>query len=39
MVFVRNPTGVSHSPHEHVDLEDAAAAASVMLCAVEGLAR
>jgi N-carbamoyl-L-amino-acid hydrolase len=39
MVFVRNPTGVSHSPHEHVDLEDAAAAASVMLRAVEGLAR
>jgi N-carbamoyl-L-amino-acid hydrolase len=38
MVFVRNPTGVSHSPHEHVDLEDAAAAATVMLRAVEKLA-
>jgi N-carbamoyl-L-amino-acid hydrolase len=38
MVFVRNPTGVSHSPEEHVDLQDAAEAASVMLRAVEKLA-
>jgi N-carbamoyl-L-amino-acid hydrolase len=38
MVFVRNPTGVSHSPEEHVDLKDAAEAASVMLRAVEKLA-
>jgi N-carbamoyl-L-amino-acid hydrolase len=38
MVFVRNATGVSHSPEEHVDLEDAAAAATVMLHAVERLA-
>lgn len=38
MVFVRNATGVSHSPDEHVDLEDAAAAATVMLHAVERLA-
>jgi N-carbamoyl-L-amino-acid hydrolase len=38
MVFVRNPTGVSHSPEEHVDLEDAAAAATVLLRAVERLA-
>jgi beta-ureidopropionase / N-carbamoyl-L-amino-acid hydrolase len=38
MVFVRNPTGVSHSPHEHVDLEDAAAAATAMLHAAERLA-
>jgi N-carbamoyl-L-amino-acid hydrolase len=22
MVFVRNPTGVSHSPHEHADAAD-----------------
>ena len=38
MVFVRNATGVSHSPEEHVDLEDAAAAATVMLHAAEALA-
>jgi N-carbamoyl-L-amino-acid hydrolase len=38
MVFVRNPTGVSHSPHEQVDLEDAAQAATVMLRAMEALA-
>jgi N-carbamoyl-L-amino-acid hydrolase len=38
MVFVRNQTGVSHSPHEHVELEDAAQAATVMLRAMEKLA-
>jgi N-carbamoyl-L-amino-acid hydrolase len=38
MVFVRNPSGVSHSPEEHVDLEDAAEAANAMLRAVEKLA-
>jgi N-carbamoyl-L-amino-acid hydrolase len=38
MVFVRNPTGVSHSPHEQVSLDDAAAAATVMLEALEELA-
>ena len=27
MVFVRNATGVSHAPEEHVELEDAAVAA------------
>jgi N-carbamoyl-L-amino-acid hydrolase len=37
MVFVRNATGVSHSPEEHVELEDAAAAATVMLHALERL--
>jgi N-carbamoyl-L-amino-acid hydrolase len=37
MVFVRNATGVSHSPDEHVDLEDAAAAATVMLDAIQRL--
>ena len=31
MVFVRNATGVSHSPEEHVELEDAAAAANALL--------
>jgi beta-ureidopropionase / N-carbamoyl-L-amino-acid hydrolase len=30
MVFVRNPTGVSHSPEETIDLEDAAIAARVV---------
>jgi N-carbamoyl-L-amino-acid hydrolase len=38
MVFVRNATGVSHSPEEHVDLEDAAKAATVLLRAVDTLA-
>lgn len=38
MVFVRNETGVSHSPEEHVDLGDAAAAATVLLRAAEKLA-
>jgi N-carbamoyl-L-amino-acid hydrolase len=31
MVLVRNPTGVSHSPEEAVDLDDAAAAARAIL--------
>ena len=39
MVFVRNETGVSHAPQEHVTLEDAAVAAHALLCAVEELAR
>jgi N-carbamoyl-L-amino-acid hydrolase len=38
MVFVRNPSGVSHSPEEHVELDDAATAATVMLHAAERLA-
>jgi N-carbamoyl-L-amino-acid hydrolase len=38
MVFVRNPTGVSHAPEEHVDLEDAAVAANALLAALERLA-
>lgn len=38
MVFVRNPSGISHSPEENVDLEDAAHAATVMLRALERLA-
>lgn len=38
MIFVRNPTGVSHAPEEHVALEDAAVAATVMLHAVQELA-
>ena len=35
MVFVRNPTGVSHAPDEEVALEDAAVAAEAMLRALE----
>ena len=31
MVLTRNPTGVSHSPEEGVDLDDAAAAAAAIL--------
>jgi N-carbamoyl-L-amino-acid hydrolase len=37
MVFVRNATGVSHSPDEHVELDDAAVAASALLRALEVL--
>jgi N-carbamoyl-L-amino-acid hydrolase len=37
MVFVRNPTGISHAPEEEVDLEDAAVAANAMLTALERL--
>jgi N-carbamoyl-L-amino-acid hydrolase len=39
MVFVRNETGVSHSPEEDVSLEDAAVAANALLAAAEELAR
>jgi N-carbamoyl-L-amino-acid hydrolase len=38
MLFVRNPTGVSHSPEEAIDLEDAALAARVVARALEELA-
>jgi N-carbamoyl-L-amino-acid hydrolase len=38
MVFVRNPTGVSHSPAEHVELADAAVAANAVLATLERLA-
>jgi beta-ureidopropionase / N-carbamoyl-L-amino-acid hydrolase len=37
MVFVRNQTGVSHSPHEHVELEDAAFGAELLLRLVREL--
>jgi beta-ureidopropionase / N-carbamoyl-L-amino-acid hydrolase len=39
MVFVRNETGVSHSPEERVDLEDAAVGAELLLRLVEEVAR
>ncbi|MBV8948104.1 MAG: M20/M25/M40 family metallo-hydrolase, partial [Solirubrobacterales bacterium] len=35
MLLVRNPTGISHSPAETVELEDAAIAAQVVARAVE----
>jgi N-carbamoyl-L-amino-acid hydrolase len=38
MIFVRNPTGISHSPAEEVDLEDAAVAANALLATLERLA-
>jgi N-carbamoyl-L-amino-acid hydrolase len=38
MVFVRNPTGVSHAPEEDVALEDAAVAAAALVRALEALA-
>jgi N-carbamoyl-L-amino-acid hydrolase len=38
MVFVRNATGVSHAPAEHVELEDAAVAASALQASLERLA-
>jgi beta-ureidopropionase / N-carbamoyl-L-amino-acid hydrolase len=38
MLFVRNPTGVSHSPEEAVELADAAVAARVVARALEVLA-
>jgi beta-ureidopropionase / N-carbamoyl-L-amino-acid hydrolase len=38
MVFVRNPSGVSHAPEEEVDMEDAAVAANALLATLERLA-
>jgi N-carbamoyl-L-amino-acid hydrolase len=38
MVLVRNATGVSHSPAEHVELDDAAAGATLILRTLESLA-
>lgn len=38
MIFVRNASGISHSPEEHVELTDAAVAATALLRAVERLA-
>lgn len=38
MVLVRNATGLSHHPDEHVELEDAAVAARMVAAALERLA-
>jgi beta-ureidopropionase / N-carbamoyl-L-amino-acid hydrolase len=37
MVFVRNESGISHSPDEHVELDDAAVAAEALRSALESL--
>jgi beta-ureidopropionase / N-carbamoyl-L-amino-acid hydrolase len=38
MVFVRNERGISHAPEAHVELEDAAVAATALARALEALA-
>jgi N-carbamoyl-L-amino-acid hydrolase len=38
MLFVRNPTGISHSPAEHADPEDCLAGVAALAQAVEALA-
>ncbi len=37
MIFVRNPTGISHSPEEHVEDDDADAGAGALADVLEGL--
>jgi N-carbamoyl-L-amino-acid hydrolase len=39
MLFVRNPTGVSHSPQEHASLEDCEAVVTALSAVLEHLAR
>jgi N-carbamoyl-L-amino-acid hydrolase len=38
MLFVRNPTGISHSPAEHAEPADCAAGVDALARAVEALA-
>ena len=38
MLFVRNPTGVSHSPAEHADLDDCEAGVEALAAVLEDLA-
>ncbi|MGN6612681.1 MAG: allantoate amidohydrolase [Angustibacter sp.] len=38
MLFVRNPTGVSHSPHEHAELDDCLAGVRALTRVLEDLA-
>jgi len=38
MMFVRNPTGVSHSPAEHADLADCEAGVRALAAVLEDLA-
>jgi len=37
MLFVRNPSGISHSPEEHVTDEDAGTGAAALADVLEGL--
>jgi N-carbamoyl-L-amino-acid hydrolase len=39
MLFVRNPTGVSHSPQEHASLEDCETAVTALAAILEELTR
>lgn len=39
MLFVRNPTGISHSPAEHADRDDCLAGVDALATVVENLAR
>jgi N-carbamoyl-L-amino-acid hydrolase len=39
MLFVRNPTGVSHSPAEHADPDDCRAGVDALAAVIEDLAR
>jgi len=39
MLFVRNPTGVSHSPAEHATEDDCTAGVTALADALEGLIR
>jgi beta-ureidopropionase / N-carbamoyl-L-amino-acid hydrolase len=38
MLFVRNPTGVSHSPHEHAERDDCLAGVDALTRVVAHLA-
>jgi N-carbamoyl-L-amino-acid hydrolase len=38
MLFVRNPTGISHSPAEHADLADCEAGVRALAAVLENLA-
>jgi N-carbamoyl-L-amino-acid hydrolase len=38
MLFVRNPTGVSHSPEEHAERDDCAAGMDALTRVIEALA-
>ena len=38
MLFVRNPTGVSHSPHEHAERDDCLAGVQALARVVQHLA-
>jgi N-carbamoyl-L-amino-acid hydrolase len=38
MLFVRNPTGISHAPEEHADLDDCLAGVAALTTVVQELA-